>query len=435
MKILISVVLWSVSIISFLFIHTRTETGLIMLVLIAGLAWIQLKGNNKKTWLVGLLVIAGISELGWILFHVQALYVMAQMAVLIVVVYFLTIDRKVTFKGKSLVKQIGIVVGVIMGAIGVGLSSYLTLVFVEPLALTTLTSEGNVTEAKTGLSALENGMSLTTNVQYGTTYPNSFLDIYETTVEAENTPTFIYVHGGGFIFGDKLLGDPFGNTSGLDDYYNSLLEQGYNVVSVNYALASEYKYPTPIYQLSEAVSYLKEHAAEYDLDMSQVVFGGGSAGGQIVGQFAALQTNEAYRNEMKIKQSLKPAEIKAVVFNSAVLDISGMNKIGPFYVDWFMDAAARAYMGSENIDNDVNVVQSNVIEHVTKTFPPSYIDDGSEGSLADQATELNERLTELGVYNELYIVEGANHSYEIGVTQDAKDNLKRQIEFLNKVNP
>lgn len=78
---------------------------------------------------------------------------------------------------------------------------------------------------------------------------------------------------------------------------------------------------------------MKEHADEYDLDMSNVVLGGGSAGGQIVGQFAAIQTNEEYRNKMKIKQSLQPNEIKAVVFNSAVLDISGMNKIGPFYVD------------------------------------------------------------------------------------------------------
>lgn len=48
-----------------------------------------------------------------------------------------------------------------------------------------------------------------------------------------------------------------------------------------------------------------------------------------------------------------------------------------------MDAAASAYMGAENIDHDSNVDQSNVIDHVIKTFPPSYISDGSEGSLAD----------------------------------------------------
>lgn len=435
MKKVLSIALWIVSIVSLLFIHSRTETGMVMIVLIAVLAWMQMKETKKKNWLVGLLVIAGVSELLWILFQTPFFYVLGQLIILVIVVYLLFIDRKVPFKEKSTWLKSGTIAGVLIAIIGVGLSSYLTVVFIEPLALTRLSSEGNVTEAKTEVTTLESGVTLTTDIQYGTTYPSSFLDVYETTVKTGNTPTFIYVHGGGFIFGDKLHGDPFGDTNGLNDYYNSLLAQGYNVVSLNYALASKYKYPTPIYQLSEAVSYLKEHADEYDLDMSNVVFGGGSAGGQIVGQFAALQTNEAYRNEMKINQSLKPAEIKAVVFNSAVLDISGMNKVGPFYVDWFMDAAARAYMGSENIDNDVNVDQSNVIDHVTKTFPPSYIDDGSEGSLADQATELNERLTELGVYNELYIVEGAGHSYEIGVTQDAKDNMKRQIDFLNKVNP
>jgi len=435
LKKVLSIALWMVSIVSLLFIHTRTETGMVMIALIVGLAWIQMKEMNKKNWLIGLLSVAGLAELFWISFQTPFFYVLGQLLILVIAVYLLFIDKRVPFKEKSTWLKSGTIGGILIAAIGIAVSSYLTVVFIEPLALTRLSSEGNVTEAKTEAATLENGVIFTRDIQYSSTYPSSFLDVYETTVMTENTPTFIYVHGGGFIFGDKLHGDPFGDTIGLNDYYNSLLTQGYNVVSVNYALASKYKYPTPIYQLSEAVAYLKEHADEYDLDMSNVVLGGGSAGGQIVGQFAALQTNEEYRNEMKIKQSLQPNEIKAVVFNSAVLDISGMNKIGPFYVDWFMDAAARAYMGSENIDHDSNVDQSNVIDHVVKTFPPSYISDGSEGSLADQAAELNDKLNAQGVYNELHIVEGASHSYEIGETPDAKDNLKRQIDFLNKVNP
>lgn len=430
MKKILSIVLWLVSIVSLLFIYTRIETGIVMIALIVGLIWMQSKEmNRKKNWLIVLLGVGGISELGWILFHAQSLYVIAQLTILVVVVYLLFVDNRVPFKEKSLWKKAGTIVSIIIASIGVGLSSYLTIVFVEPLALTSLLSEGNVTEATTEVSTLDNGVIFTKDVQYSTSYPNSFLDVYETTVKAENTPTFIYVHGGGFIFGDKLLGDPFGDTSGLGDYYNSFLEKGYNVVSVNYALASEYKYPTPIHQLTEAVTFLKEFADEYSLDMSRVVFGGGSAGGQIIGQFVALQTNEAYRNEMNIKQSLQPAEIKALVFNSAVLEISGMNKIGPFYVDWFMDAAARAYMDTDNIDRDENVIQSNVIEHVTKVYPPSYIGDGAIGSLADQAAKLSEKLTELGVYNELYIVEGASHSFEIGASQDAKDNLNDKLIF------
>ena len=56
------------------------------------------------------------------------------------------------------------------------------------------------------------------------------------------------MHGGGFIAGDK-------------QYKNQLLskvaEQGYIIVNVNYALAPQYKYPTPLVQLNQAVKFIK----------------------------------------------------------------------------------------------------------------------------------------------------------------------------------
>ena len=55
----------------------------------------------------------------------------------------------------------------------------------------------------------ENGQLYVTEIQYGTDYPNSYLDI---TYPNEDTtvcrPTVIYFHGGGFFGGDKSMGDP-----------------------------------------------------------------------------------------------------------------------------------------------------------------------------------------------------------------------------------
>lgn len=434
MKKLLSIALWLLSIVSLIFIHTRMELGIVMIALMIGLIWLHFKENKKIDWVVVLLGLAIITEFVWMLTYLPYIYVIARLAILITVIYLLLIDKRVSFKEKSLMRNIVTGLGIFVALIGIFISGYLNVVFIQPLALTSLLSDGNVTEANTELTTLDNGVIYTKDVQYGTTYPSSFLDVYQTTVESEHTPTFIYVHGGGFIFGDKAYGDPFGDTDGLIDYYHSLLDQGYNVVSLNYALASDYKYPTPIYQLTEAVHYLNEHAEDYGLDMSNVVFGGGSAGGQIIGQFVALQTNDDYRTEMNIEQTLQPSQIKAAIFNSAVLDSARMNRVGPFYADWLMDSAIRAYFDTDNPDEDEKVFQSNVIEHATEEFPPAYIDDAKYGSLADQAVELSEKLTELGVYNELYIIDGVEHSFEIGKSQKAIENLQRQIDFLDEVN-
>ena len=65
------------------------------------------------------------------------------------------------------------------------------------------------------------------------------------------------MHGGGFIAGDK-------------QYKNQLLskvaEQGYIIVNVNYALAPQYKYPTPLVQLNQAVKFIKENKHELPID-------------------------------------------------------------------------------------------------------------------------------------------------------------------------
>ena len=67
----------------------------------------------------------------------------------------------------------------------------------------------------------ENGQLYVTEIQYGTEYPNSFLDIsYPDEDTSAPRPTVIYFHGGGFFGGDKSMGDP------TKDYCPSFLTAG-----------------------------------------------------------------------------------------------------------------------------------------------------------------------------------------------------------------
>ena len=55
----------------------------------------------------------------------------------------------------------------------------------------------------------ENGQLYVTEIQYGTDYPNSYLDItYPNEDTSASRPTIVYFHGGGFFGGDKSMGDP-----------------------------------------------------------------------------------------------------------------------------------------------------------------------------------------------------------------------------------
>jgi acetyl esterase/lipase len=274
------------------------------------------------------------------------------------------------------------------------------------------------------------------DIQYGKTYPRSFLDIYATKEkESKSKPTFIYIHGGGFLQGDKVMGDPYANNMG-SQYYLPFIERGYNVVAINYAFAPEYRYPTPILQLNEAVEYLKEHADEYGLDMKTVIIGGNSAGGHIAGQFAMIQTDNKYAKEVNIEPVLRKDSIKAVVLNSALLEPTQFDESGDWTFDYQLSVAGRAYWGND-FETNKQAKGASIIHHVTKDYPSVFITDGNTASFYKQAQLFDKKLDKLGVEHNFNFYDRdeaiLTHSYEtILNTQQADENMDLMFKFLDE---
>jgi acetyl esterase/lipase len=86
-------------------------------------------------------------------------------------------------------------------------------------------------------------------------------------------PCIVVAHGGSW---------KSGNSHELPDIDWYLARQGYNVASINYRLAPEYKSPAPIEDMKGALDYLKANAAVLNIDTNNFVLLGRSAGGHIV---------------------------------------------------------------------------------------------------------------------------------------------------------
>ncbi|MDT3932002.1 alpha/beta hydrolase, partial [Staphylococcus aureus] len=121
------------------------------------------------------------------------------------------------------------------------------------------------------------------NLTYNRVFPNSKLDIITPVDMSSNAklPVIFWMHGGGYIAGDKQYKNPL---------LAKIAEQGYIVVNVNYALAPQYKYPTPLIQMNQATQFIKENKMNLPIDFNQVIIGGDSAGAQLASQFTAIQT-------------------------------------------------------------------------------------------------------------------------------------------------
>ncbi len=97
---------------------------------------------------------------------------------------------------------------------------------------------------------------------------------------AEKLPVLLYFHGGGFTIGSIATHDV------LCRQLSHLA--GCAVVSVDYRLAPEYKFPTAANDAWDALQWLAVHAADLGLDGRRLAVGGDSAGGTLAALCAVL---------------------------------------------------------------------------------------------------------------------------------------------------
>ncbi|WP_027798738.1 alpha/beta hydrolase [Paraburkholderia dilworthii] len=97
---------------------------------------------------------------------------------------------------------------------------------------------------------------------------------------AEPAPALIYYHGGGFTVGSVDTHDALCRMFARDGKCA--------VLSVDYRLAPEYKFPTAVDDAFAALTWLHAHAAEFGIDTKRLAVGGDSAGGTLATVCAVL---------------------------------------------------------------------------------------------------------------------------------------------------
>ena len=86
-------------------------------------------------------------------------------------------------------------------------------------------------------------------------------------------PCLVYYHGGGWVIGD---------IQGLDSTCRALANAaGCVVVSIEYRLAPEHKFPAPLDDCVAAVEWVHANAASIGVDPDRLAVGGDSAGGNL----------------------------------------------------------------------------------------------------------------------------------------------------------
>ncbi len=132
------------------------------------------------------------------------------------------------------------------------------------------------------------------------------LDIYAP-AEGENYPVVIWVHGGGWKFGNK---------ADVHLKPTAFTQAGYVLVSINYRLHPRTDIPGQASDIAAAVKWVKTNISKYAGDKNQIVLMGHSAGAHLS---ALIATDEHYLKD----QQLGFTDIKGVILlDGACYDVA-----------------------------------------------------------------------------------------------------------------
>ncbi len=267
------------------------------------------------------------------------------------------------------------------------------------------------------------------DIIYPSAHKSNNLDIYVPKKQTtEKIPVIFWMHGGGFVTGDK---------AGLKDWAAMMVSKGYAVVSINYEVAPDAHYPTPVTQFSEAYSYLKKIQKKYpELDFSRIIIGGDSAGAQIAGQFIEVQTNPTLAKKMGIDAVVPAETIKASLLYCGPYDLESLAKVDSKFMRYFVKQIGWAYFGERSWESSKEAQEASVTQYVTKEFPPTFLTDGNSGSFEKHAKKLEKELQAKKVpVKSLFFASDKEigHEYQFQLnTDEAKECFAQTIQFLNE---
>jgi acetyl esterase/lipase len=246
------------------------------------------------------------------------------------------------------------------------------------------------------------------------------LDVVAPDTDGTNRPAILQIHGGSWVMGDKReQGWPL---------LSHLAANGWVCFNLNYRLSPGATFPDHLIDLKAGLAWIREHAAEYDIDPDFIAVTGGSAGGHLAALMALTANDPEYQPGFENADT----SLQAAVPIYGVYDFTsrlGMNRL-PFWYRRLEQQIMKAFQSEE----PEKFRRASPIDRVHPGAPPFFIIHGDRDTLAPVeearyfADELRQRSKSPVIYAELA---GAQHAFDLFCSPRTAHMLVAVLKFLD----
>jgi cation diffusion facilitator CzcD-associated flavoprotein CzcO/acetyl esterase/lipase len=208
-------------------------------------------------------------------------------------------------------------------------------------------------------------------------------------------PLLVYFHGGGFVFG---------NLETHDVGCRILCREGaLNVLSVEYGLVPEHRFPEPIHDAQAALAWAHDQAAELGADPARIGVGGDSAGGNLSAVVSLLEKGSKIRPAFQLL--VYPATDRTREHPSMTSLAEGF-LLTREAVEWFHIQYA-ASVGADSKDPRI----SPLLAKDLSGLPPALVVTAGFDPLRDEGEAYAAALTKAGTKAKLLRFDGLIHGF------------------------
>lgn len=210
-------------------------------------------------------------------------------------------------------------------------------------------------------------------------------------------PLLIYIHGGGWSFGDKAAFEPAPH-----------LLDGFAVASINYRLTVEAPHPAQIDDVRSAVRWLKRNAKNFGLNPDQFIVFGESAGGHLAALLATTCHNRSNAEGNESEKILGAIDYSGPSNFTSMLKQCKSEK----QKELFQQNGLIFKLLGGRLKNKTNVAKdASPVSHVSNSCPPILIVHGLSDPVipAEQSIEFAEKLKSAGANPVLVLKPGMGH--------------------------
>jgi len=255
--------------------------------------------------------------------------------------------------------------------------------------------------AKKNTTEIPSDVNLANDIPYREGDAAWKLDLAQPKAEAkELRPAVVFLHGGGWMTGDKKGKEFLGNAV-------KYAQKGYVGCSLNYRLSDDAPFPAAVQDVKCAVRWLRAHAADYHVDPDRIGCMGFSAGGQLALMLGLASKEAGFDNEGP-NQDMS-SQVQAVVDVSGPSDFDAVDLTKSGW-SWVPKEGGFLYGPEETFAERKK--KASPVTYVTRDAPPLLIVQGADDVTVPVASTdaLVALLKKVGAKDVAYLrLDGAGH--------------------------